>query len=106
VHKWKRFLPDGGAFVKGGFRKKTVRVDPDGLSRYLTESCRGELTHWLAILPFWIFGFFLPGKLIWLMLSYAIVVNIPCIVVLRYNRPRVSGILAVRNREDTSEIQS
>ncbi len=61
VRRWKKYLPDGGSLVKGGFeKKKLVSFSKDNLDKYLLESCRAEMIHWLAILPFWVFGFFTP----------------------------------------------
>ena len=95
VSRWKHLLPDGGIiWKKRGFRKKHLdNFSDENLNRFLIESARGELTHWLAILPFWIFGFFAPFQVIWYMLSYALLVNLPCIIAQRYNRPRVQKLL-------------
>jgi len=94
VHRWKRWLPDGAAAVKGGYRKKKLTdFSERNLERFVIESCRGELTHLLAILPFWVFGFIGPPAILWLMLAYALAVNVPCIIAQRYNRPRVLSLL-------------
>lgn len=95
VRRWKHLLPDGAAaWKKRGYQKKHMKdFSPENLSRFLVESARGELTHWLAILPFWVFGFFVPPAVVALMLLYALVVNIPCIIVQRYNRPRIERII-------------
>lgn len=99
VRKWKHLLPDGGGILKKrGFRKKKLQnFSKDNLERFLIESARGELTHWLAIFPFWIFGFFAPAYMIPIMLAYALIVNLPCIIAQRFNRPRIIKIL---NRQD------
>jgi len=96
VSRWKHLLPDGGTVLnKNGFRKKHLdSFSEENLTRFLTESVRGELTHWLAILPFWVFGFFAPPEIIWYMLAYAIFANVPCIIAQRYNRPRVERLIA------------
>jgi glycosyl-4,4'-diaponeurosporenoate acyltransferase len=94
VHKWKKFLPDGDSFIKGGFEKKKLKsFDREYLERFIVESCRAETAHWLQILPFWIFGFFAPFFVVFLMLIYAIIVNIPCIIAQRYNRPRIKALI-------------
>ena len=95
VSRWKHLLPDGGAILKKrGFKKKKLEGhSKEYLNRFLVESARGELTHWLAILPFWIFGFFTPPQVIWYMLVYALLVNLPCIIAQRYNRPRIKKFL-------------
>ena len=93
VHRWKRLLPDGAAITKGGYRKKTLTdYSPENLERFLTESCRAELTHLLAILPFWVFGLIGPPSIIVYMFVYALAVNLPCVLAQRYNRPRIQVI--------------
>lgn len=97
VRAWKNYLPDAGmVWNKNGIRKKRLAsLKPDHLELFLLESGRAELTHWLAILPFWVFGFFTPPSVIWMMLVYALAVNMPCIIAQRYNRPRVRRLLGL-----------
>lgn len=97
VKKWKKWLPDGGA-IFGGYAKKRLRDNStQNLEIFLLESRRAELTHWLAIAPFWVFGFFAPIRVIPIMLVYALVINVPCIIAQRYNRPRIEAILKKRS---------
>ena len=105
VSRWKGLLPDGGmVWKKRGYQKKHLTdFSPQNLNRFLIESARGELTHWLAILPFWVFGFFMPPLAIWLMLLYALAVNIPCILAQRYNRPRIKRVMESRHARDKKE---
>lgn len=94
VQQWKRWLPDGAAIVKGGYRKKKLTdFSEANLERFIIESCRGELTHLLAIFPFWTFGFIGPTPILWMMLVYALAVNVPCMITQRYNRPRIQHLL-------------
>jgi len=89
VSKWKKFLPDGGAIMKGGYKKKNItNFSKENFQKYIIESCRAELSHLLAIIPFWVFGLFAPIEVIYIMLAYALLVNLPCIITQRYNRPR------------------
>lgn len=88
IKRWKHRLPDGAAAVKGGYRKKSlVDYSDKGLEKFIIETCRAELTHLLAIPPFVIFGFFAPPVILLYMFIYALLVNLPCIIVQRYNRP-------------------
>lgn len=94
VRKWKHLLPDGGAVLKGGYRKRHLTDNSkENLERFLMETCRAELSHFLAILPFWIFGLFTPKVVIICMLIYALIINLPCIIAQRYNRIRLVRIL-------------
>lgn len=94
VRRWKHLLPDGGGiWKKRGYKKRNLSdYSEENLRRFLVESSRGELTHWLGITPFWLFGLFAPGWVVWIMLIYALVVNLPCIIAQRYNRPRVLAL--------------
>ncbi len=96
IRRWKHLLPDGGALL-GGYRKRHLNdVSEENLHKFLLESRRAELTHWLAMPFFWVFGFFSPIEIIPLMLLYTIAVNLPCIIAQRYNRPRIQRLLRKR----------
>ncbi len=93
VKKWKKFLPDGAAVTKDGYRKRNLtNYSQENLEIFLIESRRAEFTHYLAILPFWVFGLFAPIKIIGYMFIYALFINMPCIIVQRFNRPRILRI--------------
>lgn len=99
VKSWKQLLPDGGGlWKKRGYKKRHLQdFSEENLERFLIEACRGEMTHWLSILSFWIFGFFLPASSTWAMLIYALIANLPCIIAQRYNRPRILKLLERRH---------
>jgi len=90
---WKRRLPDGAAIFKNGFEKKHLKeTSKDYLDSFIRETCRAELTHWIVFL----FG---PVFLIWnlwwvgiVMILYATIANIPCVITQRYNRIRLQRI--------------
>lgn len=94
VPKWKHLLPDGAATYKSGFRKKSIESsDSNYLNKFIIETGRAEIMHWLEILPFWVFGLWSPGYVVWIMLVYALVVNVPCILTQRFNRPRLVKVM-------------
>ena len=94
IRRWKHLLPDGGGvWKKRAYKKRNLSdYSEENLHRFLIETSRGELVHWLGISPFWVFGLFAPSQVIWIMLLYALVVNLPCIIAQRYNRPRVYAL--------------
>jgi glycosyl-4,4'-diaponeurosporenoate acyltransferase len=97
IARWKGWLPEGGAVFRGGFDKRELRsATTDDLERYRRETRRAELGHWLAIVPLPLFVLWNPPFLWPAMAAYAIVVNGPCIVAQRYNRLRLSRVLAAR----------
>lgn len=95
VKDWKDHLPDAATWFAGGFAKaKLGGNDPEYLRRFIRETRRGELCHWCAIACV---AFFLPWNPWWadlVIMTYAIAANLPCILVQRYNRSRLSKLLA------------
>ncbi len=90
IRKWKPFLPDGAKAHKKGFLKKHLKsLEDEYIEAFIKETCRAEWIHFLEILPFWIFGLWSPGFVVWIMFFYAIMVNVPCMIAQRFNRPRL-----------------
>jgi glycosyl-4,4'-diaponeurosporenoate acyltransferase len=95
LRRWKRKLPDGAALFKKGFQKKHLKVIDDVyLDSFIRETCRAELAHWIMFL-------FSPVFFIWniwwvgiVMIVYAILANLPCIIIQRYNRIRLRRVYA------------
>jgi glycosyl-4,4'-diaponeurosporenoate acyltransferase len=87
VRRWKDLLPDGEGWVGGEFSKKSLQsVSRTYLERFVRETRRGEAVHWTAILCSALFFTWNP-PITWpgLVLT-GLVLNLPCIVVQRYNR--------------------
>ncbi len=103
VKKWKTWIPPGDTFFAGGFSLKQVAsTQRNYLEKWVLESYRAELTHWISILPILLFFLWNPpiGWLLnWL---YALLANLPCIIVQRYNRPRLLAIL--ERKHASSEV--
>jgi len=94
IRKWKSLLPSGGRALGAGFSLAHVESRERGyLQRWAAESCRAELTHWLAMAPTALFVLWNPPVGLVANVVYAIAANVPCILVQRYNRPRVLAIL-------------
>ena len=90
IHKWKRLLPDGAKMFDTGFPKGELNgTEKEYLEAFIKETCRAEASHWIQILPFWVFGLWSPPFVIIVMLVYSLVLNMPCIIAQRYNRPRL-----------------
>jgi len=95
AHTWKKKLPDGAAWFKTGFPKKKLHSrEPEYLRRFIRETCRGELAHWLMFLWFPVFFLWNPPWASAVMVLYAILANIPCIITQRYNRIYFRKLLA------------
>lgn len=94
VKSWKERMPDSSFFNKNKFTKKRLHdYSENSLRNYLIESRRAEFVHVLSITPFWIWIIFSRVEVMLLMLIYALLANIPCIIIQRYNRPRIINYL-------------
>jgi glycosyl-4,4'-diaponeurosporenoate acyltransferase len=102
IKLWKDKLPDAARLFRGGFAKANLQTaTPEYYERFLRETWRGELVHWLALLAIPIFYIWNPWWGVVVNAAVAVVVNFPCILALRYNRARFVRLLSrhsVRNQ--------
>ena len=68
--------------------------DPEYLRRFLSETCRAELSHWIAVVIGLNFFIWNPWYVGLIMLVYGLATNLPFILVQRYNRLRLRAVLA------------
>lgn len=100
VKKWKHLLPDGARYFKRGYQKKHLKDgSKENLEVFVKETCRAEMTHILGFWPFILFGLFIEPIGVVMMLIYALAVNLPCVLVQRYNRIRLVKIINRKNEE-------
>ena len=95
IKQWKDWLPDGARWFGGGFAKNALAAtDPQYLRQFIRETRRGELCHCCAFVFVPVFFLWNPwwGKLV--IIAYAIIANLPCIIAQRYNRIRLRRLLA------------
>jgi glycosyl-4,4'-diaponeurosporenoate acyltransferase len=93
IRRWKDHLPEAGALFAGGVSKRRLTVD---LERFVAETRRAEIAHWLALAGTPVFALWNPPIGVVLMTVYGVAANLPCIAVQRYNRPRAQRALARR----------
>ncbi|WP_273850592.1 glycosyl-4,4'-diaponeurosporenoate acyltransferase [Guptibacillus spartinae] len=94
IRKWKTILPDGGDVFKGGFRKKELKtLSSSYIQKFIVETRRAEVTHWLLIPPSILFFIWNPLTIGITMIGYALIVNLPFILIQRYNRLRLKPLL-------------
>jgi glycosyl-4,4'-diaponeurosporenoate acyltransferase len=97
LNQWKHRLPDGAAWVGGSFSKQSLqRRDDAYLTQFAAETWRGELAHWVMFLLCPIFFLWNPLWADGVMIAYAVLANIPCILAQRYNRYTFLRILKRR----------
>lgn len=101
VHKWKDGLPDASKVVKSMTRKKvTMKMDVSGMDRLIRETCIAEIVHWLLILLTPVYSLFVPvGYGVVFSAVYALM-NLPFIIVQRYNRPRLIHAMQLMKKRE------
>lgn len=99
IGRWKDRLPEAGALFAGGVSKRQLpALDADGLELFVRETRRAELGHWWAMACAPLFVLWNPPLAAGLLLTYGVLVNLPFIVIQRYNRVRTQALLARRYR--------
>ena len=92
---FKSFFPELGSAFGGRSKNRLPELDdPAAIHSYIAEARRGELVHWAANLTWLPLPFLQPW---WIAGAFAIItgtVNGIAIVILRYNRFRLYGVLA------------
>ena len=72
--------------------------DTAGLQLFARETRRAELAHWWAMLCGPLFAFWNPPLPTALLITYGVLVNLPFILIQRYNRARIEALLERRAR--------
>ena len=94
IVRWKDKLPEAGDLFQGGVSKRHLPSrDPAGLQLFVRETRRAELTHWWAMACGPLFVLWNPPVASALLVGYGVVVNLPFILIQRYNRLRSQALL-------------
>lgn len=97
INRWKDRLPEAGGLLRGGLSKRALpSADQGGLPRFVAETRRAELAHWMAAAGGPLFALWNPLPIAAVMVLYGVVVNVPFIIIQRYNRIRVCRVLRSR----------
>lgn len=93
TRRWKQLLPDAAPWI-GGFPKgKLLNTEPDYLDTFTSETRRGELAHWAQIIVIASYIIWNPWPANLVILFYAALSNLPCILNLRFTRIRLQRVL-------------
>lgn len=94
VRAWKDSLPDAGpwfsGFSKSGLRERTR----DYFIEFRAETCRGEFAHWVQLIVISLFVIWNPYPANLVIIGYALLSNLPCIISQRHTRARLTRVLA------------
>ena len=99
VRSWKAVLPELSDFFKKLYPKKKIKTfDAEYLQSYITESCRAELTHFCIISITLLFPLWAGFSASLFIIYISVLLNLPFIVIQRYNRPRIQRLL-IRSKQ-------
>ncbi len=92
VRAWKRLVPEAGTWFGGMSKRRLPNVHEGGLQRLAVESLRAEKTHltMLAVTP--VFVLWNDPVPFLANVCFSLVVNVPPIVVTRFNRHRLARL--------------
>lgn len=97
IDRWKDRLPEAGGLFRGGMSKAHLPGSRQGgLERFVRETRRAELAHWWALACGPLFVLWNRPLAATLLIAYGVVVNLPFILIQRYNRFRALPLLAAR----------
>lgn len=103
VKNWKDKLPYGGSLFQDQFSMKEIgEKTAENIERWMIETCRSELTHWIAILPGFLFFLWNKWEIGFVMVVYALLFNLPLVLVQRYNRPRLCRLRHILSAREIS----
>ena len=96
VRRWKSWLPDAAPWF-GGFPKATLRSrDSAYLAAFQAETCRGEAAHLAQTGALLLCLGWNPWPVAAsVIIAYAFLANLPCVIVQRHTRRRIGRLLAV-----------
>lgn len=93
IRRWKKFLPDAGPWMQGFPKGQLKSTEPDYLRAFILETRRGEFSHWFQVVVISAFILWNPYPANYIIVLYALLSNMPCILNLRYTRQRMLYVL-------------
>jgi glycosyl-4,4'-diaponeurosporenoate acyltransferase len=99
VRRWKDAVPEAGDLFAGGRSKRHIGGrSTEELQDYRRETVRAERVHWLILASTPLHALWCRPPLFAAMALFGVLFNAPSIVIQRYNRGRLDGVLARRAR--------
>ncbi|MEB7725233.1 glycosyl-4,4'-diaponeurosporenoate acyltransferase CrtO family protein [Mammaliicoccus fleurettii] len=93
VQYWKDHLPDG-QHINSDIKSKStfdLSKNVNEIQQFILETRRAEIVHMLSI--FSVIAFYKSSKSVKIInFAYVVIANVPCMIVQRYNRPKLIRI--------------
>lgn len=95
--RWERWIPDAGAMLPGGSAKRRLAGrDRASLARHAAAARGGELVHWLSLAFAAVCLLWWPIVVVGPIIGVAVLINVPCLIVLRDTQRRIHRLLDLR----------
>ena len=108
IMKWKTILPDMSmimAKILPGFMPKKRIEETDNISVLIKETCIAEGTHfWVSVFGFGAV-FLWKGIGVWILAVLFLLLNIPFIIIQRFNRPRLIAAEKMLKRRNLAQAK-
>ena len=107
VKAWKSHLPDIGDIFKWRFSKRHLQTSAcDYIQKFLAESCKAEFAHWMIIVSSFVFVLLGSLSAFFEIFSLSAILNLPYIIIQRYNRPRLIRLLQINAPQHYESCQA
>lgn len=94
IKKWKDKLPELSDIIKRNFpKKKLPSFNVEYLKKYIVESCRSEMCHWMIVISVIVFSSWFNDDMENFIFILAVILNVPYIMIQRFNRPRIINVM-------------
>lgn len=93
IRRWKNQLPVAPPWFTGFPKNSLQSTDPTYLTTFIRETRRGEFSHWMQLIVICCYIIWTPFPANIIIIAYAIISNMPCILNLRYTRQRMLHLL-------------
>lgn len=92
IRSWKDYVPSVGPFDK-----KDLKGGQSGyISVFILETVRAEFAHLSCLAIAYAVSVICRHEISWIVPAFFTVINLPCIMIQRYNRPRFEKVLRKR----------
>lgn len=92
IRLWKDYVPSAGPFDKKDLKGDSAAY----LSVFILETVRAEIAHIVCLALSWFVILSAKETVSWALPVFFTVINLPCILIQRYNRPRFERLLKKR----------
>jgi len=96
IRRWKALMPEAGGVFDGFGKRQARHRDSAHLDTFARETCRAEVVHYIIMAALPPFAIWNPPSAMLIMLPVVIAGNLPCIVIQRYNRPRLVRLIGMK----------